>query len=356
MAISNKRKEKTKKSEASEGQEIMLKASEEALNARDEAKKAIGQVYEKSQEFNPLDHTLLRLFGETEQAISQQARRLLDKDDTDSNDRLSRTENSLPIDIYPEIRRKIEESGVVMSNYDTDELLEEEIRREIDKFIAETSRIRKEARQALNEADITRRAAQITVNQAKQEALKMAEQAISKSREEYRTLLENAEAEVRLVRQENLRLQEEAEAARNDSRRASTMAENKIKEAAGEIARAREESRRAKEAAETSIKKVNEQLIRARHSILSCISEGTEDVSPITENISEADDDITQQRNNTSLRDQIKELYEPLHSISGFTRMMLDDNIADTVAQKEFLGIILEQSEQLKQRLDELAR
>jgi hypothetical protein len=356
VTTSNKNKEKTGKSEESKGQEKILKAGEQALNAKEEAKKAIGQVYEKSREFNPLDQTLLRLFGETEQAINRQARRLLDKDAADSIDIPSSPEDSLPIDIYPEIRRKMEESGVVRINSDTDELPEEEIRREIDKFIEETKRIRKEARQALNEADITRRAARITVSQAKQEALQMAEQAIANSREEYRTLLENAEAEVRLARQENLRYQEEAEAARNEARSAINMTEEKMKEATEEIARAREESRQAKEAAEASIKRVNEQLIKARHSILSSIAEDAEDISPIPENISETDDDTLQVDDNTSLRDRIKELYDPLHSISGFTRMMLDDNIADTAAQKEFLGIILEQSEQLKQRLDQLSQ
>ena len=232
MTIRNKDKEKTKKSDESKGQEKILKASEQALNAKAEAKKVIGQAYEKSREFNPLDQTLLRLFGETEQVINQQARRLLEKDISDKKNLPSSPEDSLPIDIYPEIRRKIEESGVVRINSDADELPEEEIRREIDKFIEETKRIRKEARQALNEADIIRRAVQITISQAKQEALQTAETAIAKSREEYQTLLENAEAEVRLIRQENLRLQEETEAARNDARAAITMAEGKIKEAA----------------------------------------------------------------------------------------------------------------------------
>jgi len=32
--------------------------------------------------------------------------------------------------------------------------------------------------------------------------------------------------------------------------------------------------------------------------------------------------------------------------------MMLDDNICDTAAQKEFLSIILQQSESLKRQLD----
>ena len=32
--------------------------------------------------------------------------------------------------------------------------------------------------------------------------------------------------------------------------------------------------------------------------------------------------------------------------------MMLDDNIADTAAQKEFLAIILQHSENLKRQLD----
>jgi hypothetical protein len=334
----------------------MLKASEEALSARKEARKAIGEVYEKSREFNPLDQTLMKFFGETEQVINQHARQLLDKDKADNIDTPSSTEDSLPIDIYPEIKRKTREQGVVRTYFDTDELPEEDIRREVDRLIEETRRIRKEAQQALNEADITRRAARITVSQAKEEALQMAEKAIAKTREEYQILLENAEAETRLARQENTRYQEEAEAARNDARTAISTAENKMKEAAEEIARAREESRQVKEAAEASIKRVNEQLTRARQSILASLAEDPEVAEFIAENTPETDNDNFQVIEDTSLRNQIKELYDPLHSISGFTRMMLDDNIADTAAQKEFLGIILEQSEQLKQRLDQLSR
>ncbi|MFC1917963.1 sensor histidine kinase, partial [Chloroflexota bacterium] len=50
----------------------------------------------------------------------------------------------------------------------------------------------------------------------------------------------------------------------------------------------------------------------------------------------------------------LHELRNPIHSIIGFTKLVLDDKVADLETQKEFLTIINMQSEQLRNLVDEL--
>ena len=384
MTTSLTGKKKPVISETENSQALMLKAQANALNAREEARKTIEQIYEKHRHYNTLDETLVRIFGETEQAISQQTRELLKKNSTDTLEEDNKGQSSsisfidkLPIDIYPEIKRKTVNPQI---QHSTDNLSEENIQKEIEDFIEETRRIKKEAQQALNEADITRQAARLTVSRAKHEALKMAEDEIARSQEETRIIRENADISVRQAH-------EEAETARNHARVAISLAQDKVKEVTEIMAQAREENRQVKEAARTarqeaaeairqaheeshqakekaeaSIRKVNEQVTRARQMITdSTLQEN--DLQPVRKILSdqeilppevpiappqpEIDKDLT--------NDGLKEMYDPLHSISGFARMMLDDNIADRAAQKEFLAIILQQSEALKQKLDGLS-
>lgn len=66
--------------------------------------------------------------------------------------------------------------------------------------------------------------------------------------------------------------------------------------------------------------------------------------------------DISLEKTYQQLEDRIIEMYNPLHSISGFARMILDDNICDTAAQKEFVQTILQQSESLKLQLYNMHR
>ena len=185
----------------------------------------------------------------------------------------------------------------------------------------------------------------------------MAENEIARAQEETRLIRENAEATARQA-------QEEVETARHHARVAITLAQEKVKEAEEVVRQAHDESRLAKEKAEASIKKVNGQITRARQVIMDSSSRENADREPTGENTSESEDyhhlgqalHSPQGMDNPVSKDAIKDMYDSLHSISGFTRMMLDDNIADRTAQKEFLTIILQQSEALKHRLDSLSR
>jgi hypothetical protein len=386
MTTSSTGKKKTEIPKTEHSRDLMLKAQADALSVKEEARKTIEQIYEKNRHMNTLDETLVKLFGETEQTISRQTGVLLKQNGTETDvengeDPISSNDflDKLPVDVYPEIRRKIIEPP---HEHSTDSLSEEDIRKEVESFVEETRRIKKEAREALNEADIIRQAARVTVNRAKQEALKMAEDELTRSQEEARKIQHNA---AEMIKQ----AQEEAEAARNHARVAIALAQDKVKEAAEYMAQAREEKRQFKEAAEIarretteairqaheesriareraedSIRKVNEQIIRARRLITDSTLDEDADNTPVrgtaTDNetkMNELPAESSRHEKYTAFSDDtLKEMYDPLHSISGFARMMLDDNIADSKAQKEFLNIILQQSEALKQRLDRLLR
>jgi signal transduction histidine kinase len=51
----------------------------------------------------------------------------------------------------------------------------------------------------------------------------------------------------------------------------------------------------------------------------------------------------------------LHEMRAPLHSISGFARLMLDEDVTDAATRKEFLSIVVQQSENMTQLLDELS-
>ncbi len=51
----------------------------------------------------------------------------------------------------------------------------------------------------------------------------------------------------------------------------------------------------------------------------------------------------------------IDEIRAPLHSISGFARLMLDEDVTDKNTRQEFLSIVVQQSENLARMLDELS-
>ena len=51
----------------------------------------------------------------------------------------------------------------------------------------------------------------------------------------------------------------------------------------------------------------------------------------------------------------LNEMRAPLHSISGFARLMLDDDISDAATKKELLSIIIKQSTNLHRLLDNLS-
>ena len=52
----------------------------------------------------------------------------------------------------------------------------------------------------------------------------------------------------------------------------------------------------------------------------------------------------------------LHEMRNPLHSIAGFAKLMLEENVADDKTRKEFLSIMVQQSESLNKLIDDMSK
>ncbi len=105
------------------------------------------------------------------------------------------------------------------------------------------------------------------------------------------------------------------------------------------MSKAREESRIAREALSEAQKEAK--LARESVAVTKKASEET---------LSKANPAQSQYMSNI-----LHKLCTPLHSIIGFSKLLLDSKVADVETQKEFLNIINQQSEHLRDLIDELA-
>jgi len=412
---------------------LLLEAQENAINARENAMAAASRVGEERNTMNELDETLATILDEAEQRIRQRTvkkQEIIPEPHEDSFP-------DEPIDIYPEIKTKTANPEINRSQQLEQlihDLTEEKAQKKIEEIKEEARTYKMEAQQALDEAETVKKAALTAINQARQEALWLAEKEIAKAREEIRLAKDAAENAVRQAQEEAGRYRDEVETANNDARVAISLAQERVKTVSEEIKaiqqqaqietnraragvlkakeeaeisrresrkaisdaeaesrkareeaevakmtaveiinKAQEESRRIKEEAETSITRVNESLLQARQHVVDITQE---DISKTRQTIEEASQssgislekstttrletsynpDISDDKERQYLLDKLIGMHNPLHSISGFARMILDDNICDTVAQKEFVCTILQQSENLKLQLDNIHR
>jgi hypothetical protein len=419
MTTHQKRKTKNTENVKDNSRNLLLEARENAINAKENAMAAVSRVGKERNTMNELDETLAKILDEAEQRIQQQTvkkKLIIPEPHNDSFP-------DEPIDIYPEIKRK-----TVNPEINRSQQLEQLI------HILIEEKAQRKIEEIQEEARIYRIEAQTAINQARHEAIGLAEKEITKAREEIRLAKDAAENAVRQAREEADRYREEAATANNDAWVAISLAQERVKAVAEEIKtiqqqalietnraragvlkakeeaeiarrqsrkaisraeaesrktreeaevakmtaaeiinKAQEESRRIKEEAETSITRVNESLLQARQHIVDMTQD---DISNTRQAIEEASrnsgislekstttrletsysPDISDDKERQYLLDKLMGMHNPLHSISGFARMILDDNICDTVAQKEFLMTILQQSENLKLQLDHIYR
>ena len=419
MTTDQTRKNNNSENVKDESRNLLLEARGNAMNAKENAMEAVSRVSEESNVMNKLDETLAKILDEAEQRIKKQTNQkkvILPEPHDDSFP-------DEPINIYPEIKRKTGNPEISPSQ-------------QLEQFIHDLTeeKVQKKIKEIQEEARIYKIEAQTAINQAKHEALGLAEKEIAKAREEIRLAKDAAENAVRQAQEEAGRYKDEVETANNDARVAISLAQERVKAVAEEIKaiqqqalidtnkaradvlkakeeaetarrqsrkaisraeaesrkareeaelakmtaaetinKAQKESRRIKEEAESSITRVNESLLQARQHVVDITQE---DISETRQAIEEAsrsfgtslekstnarleisdNPDIADDKNHQYLLDKLMGMHNPLHSISGFARMILDDNICDTVAQKEFVRTILQQSENLKLQLDNIHR
>ena len=357
----------------------LLEAQKNAINARETAMEAVGRISEERNAMNTLDDTLAKILDEAERRIrkhgSQKQVTVPEPDDGSFPDE--------PIDIYPEIKRKTanpEMSGSRQIIQLIHDLTEEKAQAKTQQ-LNEEARIHKiQAQQALDEAETVKKAAENAIGLAQEEASRYREEAekasddarlaislarerVKAASEEIKAVQQQASVDTNRARAEVLKAKEEAEIARRESRKAISRAEAESQKAREEaeiakrtaaeiIHKAREESRKITEEAETSITRVNASLLEAQQHVTNMTREDINTARPETG----CKPYVTAGNQYQDLLDNLTEMHNPLHSISGFARMILDDNICDAVAEKEFVRTILQQSENLKLQLDNIHR
>lgn len=373
---------------------LLLEAQESAMSAKEIAMAAVSRISE-GRTMNKLDETLAKILDEAEQHIKKQT----GQNQTSIPEPYDKPFPDEPIDIYPEIKRKTENPEIKRRRQLEQliqELAEEKAQKKIERINEEAGIYKMKAQQALDEAEAIRKAARTAINQAKQEALGQAEEEISQAWEESRLVKYAAYNAVRQAQEEARRYREEAETANNDARLAISLAQERVKAASEEIEaiqqqaqadagraradilRAKEEaeiarresrkaisgaeaeSRQIREEAETGFARVNERLLRAKQHVVNLTRE---DLAETGQALGKAikpepgdNPDIAKGLTYQHLLDKLTEMHNPLHAISGFARMILDDTICDTAAEKEFVRTILQQSESLKLQLDDINR
>jgi hypothetical protein len=262
-----------------------------------------------------------------------------------------------------------------------------------------------EAQKANEAAAITRRECQSTIEQARMESQKASEEAkleIMKAREsvikseqqaydQVREKMEQVKREAEISKQAAYeavtRAREEASRAKGDAevvkkasedavfkaleqRRKSEEETEKAKQVMLEFAnKAQEESRKAREEAESAIMRANEVMMQAQQDIIGMtINEITATRQELEEAVNNPDNLVNNQPEESApdagqtekldpdlMTAVLHEMRAPLHSISGFARLMLEDDVTDGPTRKEFLSIVVQQSETLTRLLDDLS-
>ena len=256
--------------------------------------------------------------------------------------------------------------------------------------------------------EIARENADMAISKARQEAMSEAAIEVIQAREEARIAREAADTAMRQAREETRRRKEEVEAANNHAQVAITLAQEKVRTVSAEIeaiqqqsqittgqaqteaikareeaetakkmayyaiTKAEEESRKAKEETEANTFKKNEAMTQSQQSV-TYTTKG--EVTKLKQEIEsairypdiqfdklvqamKATEDYSNQFDKTDsdyIASILNEMRAPLHSISGFARLMLDDDISDAATKKELLSIIIKQSTNLHRLLDNLS-
>jgi signal transduction histidine kinase len=252
---------------------------------------------------------------------------------------------------------------------------------EANKARAEAEAARREAQEAIQKAALESHQAKADMElagQTRQEATVMAEkqaydnfyEEIKKMRLEVQITNKTASEAMTRARGESQRAREElemvkkaSEAAINTARQ-ETLEAQKAKQAMLEItSQAQDESRKVREGAEVSIIKANEVIIQAKKDIINL----TRDEIVRTRQELEATGKTVEysevrggppgaaKLDSDYVATVLHEMRTPLHSISGFAKLMLEEDVSDGATRKEFLSIMVQQSESLNKLIDDLS-
>jgi len=246
---------------------------------------------------------------------------------------------------------------------------------------------RREAKTALSKAALETQQAKADMEVARrtvQEATVVAEKkAYEKMTEEMKQMREDVDATnkkahdlITKAQAESQRAKEELETVKKNSEKALSESHQEIHEAkaAAEkakqamheaISQAEKENRRVKEEAEKSIIKANEAIAQAKKDVINLTRDEIARARQELENplkVKEVSIESTSLKpteknvNSEHLASVLHEMRNPLHSISGFAKLMLEEGVTDDKTRKEFLTMMVQQSESLNKLIDDMSK
>jgi signal transduction histidine kinase len=254
----------------------------------------------------------------------------------------------------------------------------------------DAARVLKESRSAIDKAHEESRLAQEKAEKAIKEAEAARAIAEEKAYDHFRDEMDRVAEEVEIAkknaleaivrsREESRQAQEEAETARKAGEQAMRQAQEEVRSAKEEaatvkqaaleeVAALKEELRKSREDAEARIIKANEVMTQATHDIVSQTREEITRTREAIEMASQHPETVLERTGEPGaspsksgkidvhyISAMLHEMRTPLHSISGFARLMLQDDVPDTMTRQEFLSILVQQSDTLNNLLDDLA-
>ena len=250
---------------------------------------------------------------------------------------------------------------------------------------AEAEAMRREAQEAMEKSALESRQAKADLEIARltmQEATVMAEkktydkfyEEIKKMREEVEITNKKAFEAIARARSESQKAREELEMVKKASEATVITARKEALEAKKEAESAKQsmleiinqsqaESRKIREEAEASVTRANEAMMQAKRDIIDITRH--EIVS--TRQAYEVPDDVVQSSEIKSeptdagkldsehVATVLHEMRTPLHSICGFAKLLKEDDVSDDATRKEFLSLMVQQSESLNKLIDDLS-
>ncbi|MGD1118588.1 MAG: ATP-binding protein [Dehalococcoidales bacterium] len=251
--------------------------------------------------------------------------------------------------------------------------------------------VRRQAMEAINRASLETKLAQENMEVAKkkiQEASVVAEkQAYDRFCDEIKKIREDADAAkksayeaIAKAREESNLAKAEAETMKKAGEEAIFLAKEETRKAREEAERARqsvnevisqaqEDSRKASAEAEATILQANEAMMQAKQDIINMTRKEMSQARQDLEQAGSFNDKAPSPRQGAGkeapgqaekldpsyVATVLHEMRTPLHSISGFAKLMLEDNVGDSTTQKEFLSLMVQQSESLNRLIDDLS-
>jgi signal transduction histidine kinase len=190
---------------------------------------------------------------------------------------------------------------------------------------------------------------------------RLAYEAITKAREETQQIREELEMVRRTGQDSSAALQQELAVAKAEAKNAKQKAQESLFQA-------QEEARKAKEEAEATMLKASEMMLKAKEDMISVTRGEIDKVRQELEAVGNGADIPAERSRHADehIEPSVKvdshriaaamhEIRTPLHSISGFAKLMIEQDVADPVTRKEFLSLIAQQSEALNRQIEDLS-